>query len=281
VDSGADIPPAEIERLGIHMVPVRLSFGEREYLDRVSLQPQEFYRMLEQSEELPRTSQPPARDFKRVYSLLASHGYQIMSVGLSSVLSGTTQAARSAAERMPEADIRVFDTLNASAGQGLLAMVAAEAAAQGMSLDEIESLLVELAPQTQTLAIPHDLSFAVRGGRVPAWVKRISEWLRLAPVLQARNGRMGLAGARFGRGFEAGTLARHLVKRMEKDRVYRVLIAHVNNPEGARAVRQAVLERHAMIHSCHIAEAGPALGVHLGPGGVIAGCLPQPEVLLA
>jgi fatty acid-binding protein DegV len=68
---------------------------------------------------------------------------------------------------------------------------------------------------------------------------------------------------------------------MEKDRVYRVLIAHVNNPEGARAVRQAVLERHAMIHSCHIAEAGPALGVHLGPGGVIAGCLPQPEVLLA
>lgn len=278
-DSGADIPTAEVERLGIHVVPVRLSFGEREFLDGVSLQPEEFYRMLEESEEPPRTSQPPARDFKRVYALLESHGYQVLSVGLSSVLSGTTQAARSAAERMPGAEIRVFDTMNASAGQGLLAIVAAEAAAQGMSLDEVESLLVELAPRTRTMAIPEDLSSAVRGGRVPAWVKRLSEWLHLSPVLQAKNGRMGLAGARFGRGFDAGTLARHLVRHMEPEQVYRVLIAHVDNAEGARAVRHAILERHGRVHSCHITEAGPALGVHLGRGGVIVGSLPQPEVL--
>jgi hypothetical protein len=278
-DSGADMPPSEVERLGIHIVPVRLSFGDREFLDRVSLQPSEFYRMLDECAEPPRTSQPPARDFKRIYALLASHGYQVLSVGLSSVLSGTTQAARTAAESMPEAAIRVFDTRNASAGQGLLAMVAAEAAAQGMSLDEIEALLVELAPQTRTMAIPENLDSAVRGGRVPAWLKGLSEWLRVSPVLQARNGKMGLAGVRFGRGFNAQTLARHLVRRMEKGQVYRMLIAHVDNLEGARAVRQAVLQRHAMIHSCHIAEAGPALGVHLGRGGVIAGFLPQPEVL--
>jgi DegV family protein with EDD domain len=278
-DSGADLPESEIERLGINVVPVRLSFGDREYLDGVSLKPDEFYRLLEESEEFPQTSQPPARDFRRVYSLLGSHGYEVVSVGLSTQLSGTTQAAKSAAERTEQARVRVVDSLNASSGQGLLAMVAAEAAAEGMGGDEIESLLAELIPQTQTIAIPHDLSSAVRGGRVPAWLKRITDLLRVTPVLMAKNGKLGIAGMRVGRGADPGTLAGQVVKRMAKDQVYRVLISHVANDEGAHHVRRLILERHPMIHSCHIAEAGPALGVHLGIGGLIVGFLPQPAVL--
>ncbi|NNK32827.1 MAG: DAK2 domain-containing protein, partial [Xanthomonadales bacterium] len=128
VDSGADIPPDEIERLSIHMVPVRLSFGDREYLDRVSLTAEEFYEMLQTSDEAPLTSQPPAQDFARVYSLLTSHGYSVISVGLSAQLSGTTSAARQAAGRTEAGDVRVIDSLSATAGEGLVAMVAAEAA---------------------------------------------------------------------------------------------------------------------------------------------------------
>jgi DegV family protein with EDD domain len=279
VDSGADLPPSEIERLGIHVVPVRLSFGDREYLDGVSMKPEEFYRMLEESGEIPQTSQPPARDFKRVYTLLDSHGYQVLSIGLSSVLSGTTQAAIRAAEQMEGADIRVFDTLNASSGQGLLAIVAAEAAAQEMSANEIESLLTELSPQTQTIAVPDDLAPAVRGGRVPAWVKKMSEALHVSPILMAKKGKMGLGGFSFGKGADARALAKNIVGRMNRDTIYRVLVSHVDNAEGAREVRQLILEKHSMIHSCHLADAGPALGVHLGRGGIIVGFLPQPAVL--
>lgn len=279
VDSGADLPASEIERLGIHVVPVRLSFGDREYMDGVSLKPEEFYKMLNESTEMPRTSQPPMRDFKRVYTLLESHGYQVLSIGLSTVLSGTTQAAIRAAGQLPDADIRVFDTLNASSGQGLLAIVAAEAAAQEMSLDEIESLLTELAPRTQTIAVPDDLAPAVRGGRVPAWVKKLSDAFHLSPVLMARKGKMGLGGFNIGKGVNARALAKKILGRMKKDLVYRVLISHVDNVEGAREVRQRILEKHPMIHSCHLAHAGPALGVHLGRGGIIVGFLPQPEVL--
>jgi DegV family protein with EDD domain len=279
VDSGADLPTSEVERLGINVVPVRLSFGDREYLDGVSLKPEEFYRMLEESDELPQTSQPPARDFKRVYTLLASHGYQVFSVGLSGELSGTTQAARSAAERMEDADIRVFDTLNASSGQGLLAITAAEAAAQGMSSEEIESLMLELAPQTQTIAIPEDLGPAVRGGRVPGWLKRISDTLHVTPILMAKKGKMGLGGVSFGKGVNTKVLARNIIRRMASKQIYRVLIAHVDNAEAARQVRQLILEGHPEIHSCHLAHAGPALGVHLGLGGIIVGFLPQPAVL--
>jgi DegV family protein with EDD domain len=278
-DSGADLPDGEVERLGIHLVPVRLSFGEREFLDGVSLQPPEFYRMLEESPEAPRTSQPPARDFRRVYSLLGSHGYEVISVGLTSKLSGTTQAARSAAERTEETRVRVVDTLNASAGQGLLAIVAAEAAEHGLTADEIETLLLEWVPKTETFAMPDDLSFAVRGGRVPAWLERVTRLLRVMPVLKARKGRLKPCWVAPGRGVNVSVLAARVLKRMQASEVYRVMIAHANNSAGAHELRRRILAGHPMVHSCHLTDAGPALGVHLGPGGLIVGFLPQPEFL--
>ena len=279
VDSGADLPAGEVDRLGINIVPVRLSFGDREFLDGVSMSPDEFYRMLEESEVAPLTSQPPAKDFRRIYTLLTSHGYDVLSVGLSGSLSGTTQAARSAAELVKEGRVQVFDTLNASCGQGLLTMVAAEAAANGRSLEEIVALLRELTPMTHTVAAPDELTSAVRGGRVPPWLKSIASVLRITPILVAKKGRMGIGGVIFRRGVDAGALARYILRRMKKDTIYRVLVAHAANPDGARQVRQAILEKHPMVHSCHLAEAGPALGVHLGKGGLIVGFLPQPETL--
>jgi fatty acid-binding protein DegV len=66
---------------------------------------------------------------------------------------------------------------------------------------------------------------------------------------------------------------------MQPDTMYRVVIAHANNAQGAAETRQHILEQHGRIHSCHITEAGPALGVHFGPGGLIVGFTPQPKVL--
>lgn len=278
-DSGADLPPSETERLGIHVVPVRLSFGDREYLDRVSLQPEDFYRLLAQGGEPPRTSQPPPGDFRRIYELLTAHGYDVLSVGLSGRLSGTTQAARSAAERVSRGRVHVLDTANASCGQGLLVMVAAEAAAQGMTLEQIEDMLRASMPQALTMAIPDDLAPAVRGGRVPAWLGRLAGALRITPVLTLRKGKMGIAGVRLGRGADPMSLARRVLASMREAETYRILIAHAANRDGAFELRRIVLEHHALVHSCHIAEAGPALGVHLGKGGLIIGVLPQPPEL--
>jgi len=280
VDSGADIPPDEIARLGIHMVPVRLSFGDREYLDRVSLSAQEFYEMLRDAEEPPLTSQPPAQDFSRVYSLLTSHGYAVISVGLSQQLSGTTAAALQAAGRPDAGDVRVIDSLSATAGEGLVAMAAAEAAMHGMSADEVEALTLEMIPLTRVVGVCDDLSYAVKGGRVPGWVRRIFGLLHLNPVLTAnRQGKMGLAGFHLGMGADPIRLARTVVRKMRPEVMYRVLIAHAHNEAGAQAARHSILERHGRIHSCHITEAGPALGVHFGPGGLIVGFMPQPKVL--
>ena len=275
-DSGGDIPADEVERLGIHVVPVRLSFGDKEYLDGVSLTPEDFYRLLSESEEAPLTSQPPAQDFSRVYSLLSSHGYGVISIGLSEHLSGTTAAARQAASRPESGEVLVIDSLSATAGQGLLAMAAAEAALKGWSLARVEALLRELIPRTRVFAVADDLSYAVKGGRVPAWVKRIADFLHINPVLTASpEGKMGLSGFHLGRGANPAKLARTIVSKMEADTMYRVIVAHANNRAGAEQIRQHILQQHAQIHSCHITEAGPALGVHFGPGCLITGFTPR------
>ncbi len=280
VDSGADIPPAEIDRLGINLVPVRLSFGDREYLDRVSITSAEFYAMLAESAETPLTSQPPTQDFSRIYTLLTSHGYDVVSVGLSAQLSGTIEAARQAARRQPDGRVEVFDTRSASAGQGLLAMLAAEAAERGFNAAEILALLEEAAPLTRVMAITDDLAWAVKGGRVPAWVHRLTRLLQVNPLLTAsREGKISLGGIHRGTRARPQALARSAAGKMKPDIMYRIIIAHANHPEGAVELRKAVLKLHGRIHSCHVTEAGPALGVHLGPGGLIIGFVPQPEAL--
>jgi DegV family protein with EDD domain len=204
----------------------------------------------------------------------------VISVGLSQQLSGTTAAAIQAASRPDAGDVRVIDSLSATAGEGLLAMAAAEAAMAGLSADEVEALLTEWIPRTRVLGVADDLRWAVKGGRVPAWVKWLFGVFRLNPVLTAnREGKMGLAGFHVGRGASAVQLARSAVRKMRPDAMYRVVIAHANNEAGAIAARQHILERHGRVHSCHITEAGPALGVHFGPGGLIVGFMPQPDVL--
>jgi DegV family protein with EDD domain len=277
-DSGSDLPPAEAERLGLHIVPLRLSFGDREYLDGVTLDTGTFLDMLQATEEVPRTSQPPARDFRRVFELLGTHGYEVLYLGISHYLSGTFQAGQSAAERSEDADVLTLDTLNASCGQGLLALLAAELAAEDRSRADIVRIIEALIPHTRVMAMPDELDSAVRGGRVPAWVGKLARLLHVTPVLTAKEGRMGLDGAHVGYGVDPRKFARRVVKAMTPEKTYRVLIAHAGNESGARAMRRSILEGHGKIHSCHITDAGPALGVHMGVGGLVVGFLPEPHL---
>ena len=138
-----------------------------------------------------------------------------MSVGLSGELSGTTQAARTAAEQFA-GRVRVFDTKSGSCGEGLLVVIAAEAAQQGMTLDEIESLLTEFQPLCHVIAMAADLSYLVRGGRLPAWVKKLTNFLHISPLITAKNGRFGLAGITPGIGANPAALGKAALRKMAK-----------------------------------------------------------------
>ena len=133
----------------------------------------------------------------------------------------------------------MIDSLSATAGQGLLAMAAAEAALKGWSLKRVEALVRELIPRTRVFGVVDDLSYAVKGGRVPSSVKRIADFLHINPVLTASpEGKMGLSGFHLGRGANPKKLARTIIRKMEPDVMYRVMVTHANNLEAAKQARQ-------------------------------------------
>jgi len=88
-DSAADLPPEVLDEFGIQIVPLRVNFGTRSYLDKTGLKPADFYRELRQSSEHPRTSQPPPGDFRRAFELLSSHFDAVVAISLSGRLSGS------------------------------------------------------------------------------------------------------------------------------------------------------------------------------------------------
>lgn len=274
-DSAADLPEEEIDRLGIHVVPVRLNFGDQEFLDKLTITPAEFYRRLETAETHPQTSQPPPADFRRQFELLTSHGLDVLGVQLSGALSGTLQAAEKAAERVDPERIEIFDTLNAACGQALAVLWAAEAAARGWERVAIRARLRETIDQFKTFALARDLSWGVRGGRVKPWMEKLSRRLRLNPVLTATpDGLLGARGVIAGRVNAVERFGRYLLKRMAADKTYRVIISHTNAADDARQLRRQILAGHPQVDACWVVEASPAIGAHAGPGTLIAGMHP-------
>jgi DegV family protein with EDD domain len=270
-DSAADIPEEEMERLGIHMVPVRVHFGSRSYLDKVGLTQQEFYRQLVTSPEHPKTSQPPPGDFRRAFEFLASHFDAVVSINLTGQVSGTLGAAQTAAARIStHGRVFVVDSQNASLGQGLIAMYAAECAAAGFGGEEVHAAALAVRAKTLTLALLGRLDYAVRGGRVPRAVKVAADVLHLTPVLMnRRGGKVGTGTVLFGRHRLIHRFARLVRRRLKPQRRYRIAVGHANAEADGRALLEAVVNNLHNIHSSFLTTTGTALGVHGGPGMLV------------
>jgi DegV family protein with EDD domain len=268
-DSGADLPRELAERLGIHSVPVRVSFGDEDFLDKVSLSPAEFYRRLKSSSVLPLTSQPPPGDFRRQFEFLLSHHQSVVYVGISRALSGTLQSGETAATRADAARVGVVDSGNASCGQGLLAIAAAEAAMAGADAAAVRAVVERLRPLTLTFAATRDVSFAVRGGRIPAWTLPVANALRLTAVAQMQpSGKLGVRGALFGRGNVPRRLAAYVARRVDRDLRWRLLVGHCDCATDGE-VLLAALQQQLRIRDAWLVEAGPAIGAHAGPGALV------------
>jgi len=268
-DSAADIPEDEMERLGINMVPVRVHFGERSYLDKVGITPEEFYAELATNPQHPKTSQPPPGDFRRQFEFLASHFQAVISINLTRRVSGTCGSAETAAGRTTtHGKVTVIDSMNASVGQGLVAMYAAECAAAGYPAERVIEATRAIVPRTHTFGLVGSLEYAVRGGRVPRWVKNLADRLQLMPVLHAdRKGRVRAGGVLFGRQDLRQKFARFVRRRMRDDRTYRVLVGHANcAADGEWLLGQL---GGANIAYGRVLPLGSALGAHGGPGMLV------------
>lgn len=278
-DSAADIPEDLLESLGIHVVPVRIHFGNRSYLDKVTMTPNEFYRELATNPEHPKTSQPPPGDFRRMYEFLASHYESVVSIALSSKVSGTCNAAATAAQRVAPGEggrrpVTVVDSLSISTGQALIAIAAAERAKAGGSAEEVIATARAAIMQTRSFALLGSVDSAVKGGRVPKFAQTIANLLSLSIVLATQqDGRVTLGGALWGRRNRVEKFARFLARRLTKAARLRILVGHGAAPEAAAAlVRQLEAATPAgAIETIAITDMGTALGVHGGPGTLVVG----------
>lgn len=270
-DSAADIPEEELDRLDIHMVPARIHFGEHAYLDKVTITPDQFFEELRTNPVPPKTSQPSPGDFRRQFQFLASHYPDVISVNLTPTVSGTLQTARHAASRINAAgEIHIVNSLNASLGEGLITMYAAECAQQGLSVDETLRLLDPIVRNTYTFGVLKDLRYAVRGGRVPASKKVLADLLRIVPVLRTDpEGRLEANGFMIGRFNVLRRFARYVAKRIPDAPRMRVAIGHALCEDEAVALESMLKAELPNTEKTYVTDLGTAFGVHGGPGTLV------------
>jgi hypothetical protein len=275
VDSAADITDDDMESHDIHMVPCRIQFGEHGYLDKVGITIDEFYSELENNPHHPSTSQPSPGDFRRQFQFLASHFDDVISINVMSGASGTYNAACLAASRTDaRGKVHVIDSRNGSMGQGQLAVLAAECAEAGLDVERTIAVVEAQVPQTTSYIILKDLRYAVRGGRLPAWVKTVADMLRLTPIIYTTHeGKLGLSSFLFGRANWIEKFARHIARRAPAGPV-EIGIGHAICAEDAAALGQHLHKLLPDIRKSRISGVSPAIGVHGGPGTLLVAMKP-------
>lgn len=266
-DSTADLQPKEAEALGITIVPLTVFFGEEAYLDNVELDNASFYSKLQTSKELPRTSQPSPASFQAAFTRLIEEGADgIISVHLSSKLSGTYQSACTARDSLPKSvrkvPIEIIDSQSISAGMALGLKRAAEEARQNLGIEEIKAHLIDQFIRTRIVAVLDTLEFVKRGGRIGRASAMLGNLLSFKPIIALKDG-------------EVVPLERPRTRIKAYDRVAQIIaesgelqelaVAEANEEVGLQLAE--ALQRVYQSQITHY-KLGSVLGTHTGPGTV-------------
>lgn len=262
-DSTCDLPAALVAEHGITVAPLYINFGLESYLDGVDLSREDFYARLPDADPPPTTAMPGLQMFRSVYEKLMEEGAtEILSVHIAGSLSGVADAARLAAGEVSAA-VTVFDSGTLSLGTGFLVLAAAEAAAQGRTMDEIVAAMNEQGQRTHVIAALDTLEFLRRSGRVNRLMAAFGSVLRIKPLLKMHD---GVASAERVRTSRAAT--RRLIALLEEQLpLEQVALVHTHANEKAQDLRQNAqhLLPEGEILSVDIT---PIFGTHLGPGAV-------------
>jgi uncharacterized protein len=269
-DSVCDLPIEYVTQRRIQVVPFRVAFGDETAVDGVDITPRRFYERLETSTALPTTSQPSPADFETAYRLLARRFAAVVSVHVSSGVSGTADSARRAALQVSQetgVPIDVVDSRTASAGEACVVWAAARALDNGLDPAACARVAREAAGATSVYVFVPTVRFFVLGGRLSPLQGHIAKFLHLLPVLTVRDGKVTPAGKTFGRRAALRRVLRLALRDAGVSPRPLFVISHSEAPELARAMEEALRKRHPQAEIL-VGHAGPALGSHSGPGGV-------------
>jgi DegV family protein with EDD domain len=263
-DSTADLQLEEAKTLGITIVPLTVFFGEEAYLDNVELDNASFYSKLQTSKELPRTSQPSPASFQATFTRLIEEGADgIISVHLSSKLSGTYQSACTARDTLSEdlrkVPIEVIDSQSISAGISLGLKRAAAEARQELSLEEIKAHLIDQFMRTRIIAVLDTLEFVKRGGRIGSASAMLGNMLSFKPIIALKDGKVVPLERPRTRGKAYARVAQIIA---ENGPLQELAVAEANEEVGLQ-----LAEALQSIYQGEIShyKLGSVLGTHAGP----------------
>jgi DegV family protein with EDD domain len=270
-DSTADISKEVTEQLGIYVVPLKVHINNESYLDGVTISPAEFYEMLVKSEKFPSTSQPSPADFETIYKQIAAeHGndVEIISIHLSSALSGTFQSAN-IARTMVESDLQVtvIDSKKAAYLLGMIVVQAARARNEGKSKDECIELVTQMIRGQKDYFVVDTLTYLQKGGRIGKAQALIGSILNVKPILSLNeNGEVYPFDKVRGK---KKAIARILdeLKQYAKDDKVLISLLYATNLEEVEDLRKAISEQFN-VGEVAVAEIGPVIGAHVGPNAL-------------
>jgi fatty acid kinase fatty acid binding subunit len=261
-DSTADLTPEQQRASGITVVPLNVHFGDQVFRDHVDLSADEFFRRLKASPQLPRTSQPSVGVFEEAYRTLRNGGDEIVSVHLSSKVSGTYNSALMAAQSLGDGAIDVVDSLSTSMALGFMALEGARLARAGKDRKAIAERLQALVSKARVICVVDTLTYLERGGRIGKARALLGSLLNVKPILQLKDGEVVPLGRARGR---PQALSR-LVDLLERDgKVNQLAIMHGAAQSDAEQLRDRVASTYPGLDIL-LTEIGAVLGTHTGPG---------------
>jgi DegV family protein with EDD domain len=275
-DSAADLPAAEAQALGITVAPLYIQFPEGE-VSAEQIPPDDFYdRLRDMVPEVPTTSQPSAGDFKKLYQGISKNGEAILSIHISSGLSGTIEAARLGASKLNGTQVTHIDTLTLSGGERFQVLAAARAVRAGWKLGQIQQRLEHIQQASEVVYTLETLEYLARGGRIGRVQAIAGSLLKLKPIIHVDH-----QDGRYNTGGKARTITRalmkivdHLENRYTAGTPLWVTVLHGQFEEPAGRLSQALAER-LKIAKLENLRISPVLGVHTGPGIVGAAVVPM------
>jgi DegV family protein with EDD domain len=263
-DSSCDLPQELADELGIEIVPLKIRFGDEEFVDRKELSTDDFWRRSAASSVLPETAAPPPGAFEEVFRRLAAEGAEgIVSINLSSELSATMQSAEIAARAVSDVvPVRVVDSRSITMGLGMMCVEAARTAAQGKGLDDVAGVAEDLSTRTKVYGALDTLDNLRKGGRIGGAQAFFGSLLSIKPIIEVSNGVVEPEAKQRTR---AKALAYLIDKVKAEPVVENLAVMHADCPDVGEFVERL---RPYYEGEIIVGQIGPVIGTHGGRGTI-------------
>lgn len=277
-DRGADLAPEQLEGYHIHFASLRIMLDNKTYESGVDIDGDTFYKILGATDSYPTTSQPSAGEFAELYRNLAETGEDILSIHISSGLSGTYNAATGGAAMVPDGKITIWDSKTLSCPLGWQVEMAAKMNEAGASIDDILKKLDTLRENVEGIYTLDTMKYLIHGGRISHISGLIASVLNIKPVIGVgkSDGKYIQMGKYVSIKRSIQGIADAVAGKYGRDKQLRVQLLHGNNPDGIALLREIMDDMFDCVWLPTVPVA-PVLGAHTGPG--LVGLAVGPESL--